>query len=114
MEEKEIPLLWVEGGYEEVLLEVRNRIHAGHRMITHPLAGSIKPYETPYRTVVISEKTDTLHMPSLQTLEQTFAILTSFKGKDGKLNSHRTYREEDLPDLQLVDLDLIKSVVDKN
>lgn len=114
LEEQGKPLFWVEGDYEDVLLEVRNRVHEGHQMLTHPLAGSVKPYETPYRTVVISDEKTTLHMPSLQTLEQAFALLASFKGKDGKLHSLRTYREEDLPDLQLVDLDLIKSVIEEH
>ncbi|RQD68428.1 MAG: GrdX protein [Tindallia sp. MSAO_Bac2] len=107
-------LLWVEGSYEDVLLEVRNKVHLGHHIISHPLAGSIKPYETPYRTVVISDKAEALHMQSLETLEQVFALLNSFKGKDGKLHSLRTYREDDLPDLQLIDLDLIKPVMCKS
>lgn len=113
LEGTQIPLLWVEGDYELVLTKVRDRVHAGHRIISHPLVGSIKPYETPYRTVVISDWADSLHMTSLQTLEQVFSLLNSFKGKDGKLNSLRTYRDEDLPDLQLIDLDLIKPVMDQ-
>ena len=29
--------------YEGVLREVRDRIHEGHSMLTHPLSGSVKP-----------------------------------------------------------------------
>jgi len=28
---------------------VRNKVHLGHRLLSHPLAGSIKPNETPFK-----------------------------------------------------------------
>jgi hypothetical protein len=36
-----------------VLLTVRDHIHSGARLLTHPQAGSVKPYETPYRSVLV-------------------------------------------------------------
>ncbi len=109
----ELQLQWVVGEYEDVLIEVRNRVHGGYQLLTHPLAGSVKPYETPYRTVLLSAQPSTLHLPSLSVLEQAFALLSSFKSKDGNLHSLRTYREEHLPDLQLVDFDLLKAAMNQ-
>ena len=109
----DLTLEWVDGEYEEVLKVVRNRIHQGYQLLTHPLAGSVKPYETPYRTVLLSPTPSNLHLPSLGVLEQAFTLLASFKGKDGSLHSLRTYREEHLPDLQLVDYDLLKNAINQ-
>ena len=32
--------------YEDVLGKVRDRIHEGHLLLSHPLSGSVKPNET--------------------------------------------------------------------
>lgn len=111
--DNDLKLVWVEGEYEDVLTVVRNRVHEGYQLLTHPLAGSVKPYETPYRTVLLSAEATNLHMPSLGVLEQALTLLASFKGKDGSLHSLRTYREEHLPDLQLVDYDLLKAALNQ-
>lgn len=113
MPDTDLELIWVEGVYEDVLLAVRNRVHEGYQLLTHPLAGSVKPYETPYRTILLSAEPGALHMASLSILEQAFTLLSSFKGKDGSLHSLRTYREEHLPDLQLVDYGLMKAAINQ-
>ncbi|MDW7671939.1 MAG: GrdX family protein [Bacillota bacterium] len=113
MPSNDLQLIWVEGEYEEVLRSVRNRIHLGHQLLTHPLAGSVKPYETPYRTVLLSAEPNSLHLPSLSILEQALTLLASFKGKDGGLGSLRTCREEHLPDLQLVDYSLMEAAINQ-
>lgn len=42
--------------YEDVLRKVRDYIHGGHELLTHPLSGSVKPNETPYKSVMLSRK----------------------------------------------------------
>ena len=42
--------------YLEVLLRARDLIHAGAKLITHPMAGSLKPNQTPYRSVVLGSE----------------------------------------------------------
>jgi len=37
-----------------VLVYVRNLIHTGHKLLTHPLSGSVKPNETFYKSVLIT------------------------------------------------------------
>jgi hypothetical protein len=109
--DESINLIWVEGYYEDVLITVRNWVHRGHKLLTHPLAGSVKPYETPYRTVLVTDEALSLHMESLKILEQAFALLSSFKQKGGRLDSLRTYQDEHLPDLQLVDYGLMEAAI---
>lgn len=39
----------------QVLKRVRDMIHEGRRLETHPMAGSVKPNQNPYKTVLISD-----------------------------------------------------------
>ena len=49
-------VVYREISYEEILREVRDRIHEGHTLLSHPLSGSVKPNETPYKSIMISER----------------------------------------------------------
>lgn len=42
--------------YLDVLLAVRGRVQLGWRLLTHPLAGSVKPFQTPYRSVLLGRE----------------------------------------------------------
>jgi len=61
----------VDGGYLDVLYETRDRIHKGAALISHPLMGSIKPNETPYRSIVLEDKKGTLDFQSLSIIESS-------------------------------------------
>ena len=38
----------------DVLVKVRDYIHKGYRIETHPMAGSLKPNQIPFKTVVVA------------------------------------------------------------
>ena len=40
--------------YLEILQTARDFIHKNHTLLTHPLSGSIKPNETPFKSVALS------------------------------------------------------------
>lgn len=43
-----------EVGIRELLVAARDLVYAGHALLTHPLSGSVKPNETPYKSVLLS------------------------------------------------------------
>lgn len=43
--------------YLEVLIRCRDLVHRGKLLVTHPMAGSLKPNQTPYRSVVLADRT---------------------------------------------------------
>ena len=57
-----------------VLCAVRDYLHKGHRLLTHPLAGSVKPNENPYKSIVITSKPGALDLESLSILEGAIAL----------------------------------------
>jgi len=84
-----------------VLIRVRDLIHKGHRLLTHPLSGSIKPNETKYKSVLISSNTGNIDLQSVNIIGES--ILTAQKFPS------RQFTEKYLSDMQTVDLSLIKS-----
>ena len=39
--------------YEDTLIKVRDYVYNKHQLLTHPQASSLKPNQTPYRSVLI-------------------------------------------------------------
>ncbi|MDD2426547.1 MAG: GrdX family protein [Eubacteriales bacterium] len=95
-----------EDSHRDLLERVRDFVHKGYRILTHPLAGSVKPWETPYRSVMITakreEKTDLF---SLEMIEQAIFALEKSKARPVTLN------EKVLADFQIVDFSLIQSAL---
>ena len=91
--------------YEQVLIRVRDLIHSGHKLLTHPLSGSVKPNETVFKTIIVSEQQSTLDLDSLRIIEQSLETAKKFG-----VNRHML-TESILHDFSLVDLSLIESVI---
>lgn len=90
-----------------VMEDVRNRIHQGHRILTHPLMSSVKPNETPYKTVVISKEVGSLDFDSLSVIEDSIATTLKFI----KNQPTPKWTQSILEDFQLIDMDLIKNAL---
>ncbi len=95
----------VGGGYIDVLYEVRDKIHKGAILLTHPLAGSVKPNETPYRTIIIDNVEGKLDFKSLSVIESGIHTAKKFPAKD------IVWGEKVLQDFRVIDLKLIESAL---
>ena len=67
-------LQYVEGGHVDVLIHVRDLVHQGHKLLTHPLAGSVKPNETPFRSVALDGASGALDLESLELIEAALNV----------------------------------------
>lgn len=91
--------------YEDVLKKVRDRIHEGHRLLSHPLSGSVKPNETPYKSVMISKGKGEIDEGSLKIIENAIQACHKFVFKSDK------YKPEVYDDFQLIDWTLLESAI---
>ena len=48
-----IDVYFIQGGYIDVFVEIRKHIHEGNILLTHPMSGSMKPNQTPYRSAIL-------------------------------------------------------------
>src|SRR5690554_2044082 len=62
--------LFISGTLLDVLRRCRDLVHQGHQLISHPLVSSVKPNETPYKSVVLTkQRTQQVDFQSLSIIE---------------------------------------------
>ena len=97
--------------YISVLEAARDYIHMGHKLLSHPMAGSLKPNQTPYKSVVL----ETLPATPPEVNESVLLIESSIEA------AHKFFRGKSLPnwsesikkDFQTVDLSFLTAFTDK-
>ena len=108
---KDKNVLRIDGTYRDVLIRARDLVHQGHRLLTHPLMGSLKPNETPYRTIAVSSEKGALDTDSLLLIEnaiETFDKFAQVTRPDRGINTP----ERMLADFRMIDLSLITSALE--
>lgn len=105
-------LLFVEGGYRDVLVTARDLVHKGHLLETHPLMGSLKPNETPYRSVIISDDSKACtDSNSAMMIEDSILVFDKFaKIVRGDRGDQSTEKIKE--DFREIDLSLIRSALE--
>jgi len=93
----------VPGDVEDVLTAVRDAVHRGAVLVSHPLAGSVKPNESPYKSVMLRRTEGAVDMKSLGYIEDAFATLRKLPKRKPVLTGQM------LQDYAVIDLDLMRS-----
>ena len=102
--EGQLPITFLTDSYLDVFYCVRDLVHKGHVLLTHPLSGSIKPDQTPYKSVLVSETANaTLDFESLELIEHCIETAKKFP------LSNQVLSEKVLADFRLVDYYLIET-----
>ena len=91
----------------DVLLAVRGQVHHGHKLATHPLTSSIKPNETPYKTVLLCGRKEALCPDSLDMVESAVRVSERFL-RQNPPRSWSNLPAKVLEDLAVIDYDMIK------
>lgn len=105
------PLVWddyphvikVNGSLRQVLVKARDYVHQGYRLISHPLAGSVKPNETPFKSLVMEAEQKSLDFDSLRIIESAIEVTDKLP----KLN--RKWEEKVFEDFRIIDSSLLKA-----
>lgn len=98
-----LPVEYLTTDYMGVLEEARDRIHKGAALLTHPLYGSVKPGETPYRSLLIREGGMGVDLQSLELIESAISTCRKFTERTGLFGAGSD------KDFQTVDLSLLMS-----
>lgn len=99
-------IIFVDGDFKDVLLNVRDRLHLGYELLTHPLGGSVKPDETPYKSIIITDSKNNFDISSVYMIEN--AIITYDKFNKDKL---KHISEKIREDFKLIDLTVLESAL---
>jgi len=102
--------VFLEGGAESLLYSVRDKVHLGAVILSHPLSGGVLPGRTPYKSLILSDMADIgqprTDFDSLNLIEN--ALMALKKTPVGFVS----YDEKTLEDFQVLDLDLVDSALD--
>ncbi|MGN0663591.1 MAG: GrdX family protein [Negativibacillus sp.] len=104
--ENELNVDYADISFRDVLCKVRDMIHKGHRLLTHPLSGSVKPHETPYKSILVSKQATQMDLGEVSIIENS--IITADKFAEKFPNMPQSVKE----DFQLIDCTLITSGID--
>lgn len=107
---KHCRLEFVEGTSLEVLFAVRDAVHLGAKLLTHPLYGNLRPYQQPFRTVLVEDMKGKCCFESLSFLENAIDVYQSC--------ADRLIRPSDLSeairkDYEFVDIELMRESFEK-
>lgn len=94
-----------DNAYRDVLLCARDYIHKGHTLLTHPLSGSVKPGETPYKSVAVTKSSGVLQFESLRIIEDSIVTCDKFPQK------YSSIPDSIRDDFRLIDLSLLSSAL---
>ena len=99
------------GTFMDVLRKTRDYLHRGWRLETHPLTGSIKPKQTPYKSIVVSDhkvEKDASYAQRI-TIEDAIPSCEKFLA----IKQTPDWPEHIRADFRLVDLSLIEGAIQK-
>jgi hypothetical protein len=104
---KDLQIEYYEISYIEILKKVRDRVHKGSKVLNHPLSGSLKPNETPYKTIMILDGLGQTDLESVLLIENSIATAEKFL----KDKNTPQWNEKILKDFQIIDLSLVESSI---
>ena len=80
-------------------------VYAGHTLYTHPLAGSVKPNETPYKSLIVSMVPHGFDAQYGELMANALAVFDKFKP------IVRELPDRVLRDFQLIDYTLLAGAI---
>jgi len=95
----------IDGGVSQVFNAVRDAVHLGAELISHPLSGSLKPNESPFKSVLLSTARGSVHRASLTVIEDAASVFERLPIKA------RLYSTQVMADFECVDLDLTRQAI---
>lgn len=105
---KDIMEVLLVDAYIDVLRKSRDKIHERYVLLTHPLSGSLKPNQTPYKTILMEpleeSGIDTSSVTLIESAIETYEKFIDFK----KLPDYRVDIKEDF---ETIDLSIIENAI---
>lgn len=94
--------------YEEVLVKVRDLVYDRHVLLTHPQASSLKPNQTPYRSVIVYPKRKEDNTEDILLIEK---CLETYYQWQKIASTPKKYEERVAEDFKTIDLSVIDNVI---
>lgn len=110
--QRKIKVDYLEGkNFCEVLIRVRDLIHNGYHLLTHPQASNLKPNQCPYKTILVTNGREAEDFyRDVELIESSISGYQKFtKGMRPPM-----WTEKILLDFQTVDLSVVDSAINRS
>lgn len=94
--------------YEEVLIRLRDMVYDRHILLTHPQASSLKPNQTPYRSVVVYPQGTEDNMKDIMLIEK---CIETFGQWQNIAKTPEDYDEKVADDFKTIDLSVVDNII---
>ena len=94
--------------YKEVLIKVRDLVHDRHVLLTHPQASSLKPNQTPYRSVIVYPKGDEDNIKDILLIEKCLQVYEEWQNI---APTPERYQDKVANDFKTIDLSVIDNII---
>ena len=96
------------GSYREVLMKVRDLVYDRHILLTHPQASSLKPNQTPFRSVMVYPKGKEDNTKDIMLIEKCIETYEQWQDIAPTPDHYQKSVEEDF---KTIDLSVIENIV---
>lgn len=96
--------------YEDVLIRVRDYVYNKHKLLTHPQASSLKPNQTPYRSILIYPSNNNENIDDVLLIEKCIEVYLSWQDIAKTPNDYETKVREDF---KTIDLSVVDNIIDR-
>jgi len=94
---------------QEVLIRSRDLVHEGHKLVTHPLYGNLRPYQQPFRTILVEivrgASASDVDPYSLELIENALSV---YRSCQDRILEPGVLPPETEEDYAFIDLELMK------
>ena len=94
--------------YEEVLIKVRDMVYDKHIHLTHPQASSLKPNQTPYRSVAVYPRGKDDNMKDILLIEKCLQVYYEWQEI---APSPEKYEARVANDFKTIDLSVVDNII---
>lgn len=94
--------------YKEVLIKARDLVYDRHVLLTHPQASSLKPNQTPYRSVIVYPKGKEDNTDDILLIEK---CLETYEQWQKIAPTPQKYEDRVAEDFKTIDLSVIDHVI---
>lgn len=102
--EKHDHVLFFDESVEEILIKVRDLVHDGYELISHPLPASLRMMFSPFRSVILGRKSEKVDFFCAEVIEDSII----------KYKNHMDFRKIDTvngDDYKTIDQQLLQSAL---
>lgn len=101
---KDVTNVILVASYEAVLIKVRDLVYDRHVLLTHPQASSLKPNQTPYRSVAVYPKGDEDNTKDIMLIEK---CIETYRQWQDIAPTPTNYEERVANDFKTIDLSIV-------